>query len=366
MHLLFVFIYLILSVFSTEALSFENRVSPSDPLIRYTGRIDRRNPENIRFDWPGISIEMLFEGTFCTVEMKGAGESFNVFVDGNLIQFLKTDSLVHKYKLVSGIKDTVHRLLLTKRFEHKGDITELRGFYLDSAKYLKLLPERPPYRIEFIGASTLSGFGNESGTLHCDSIKLLDSSNCYFSYGPIASRVLNAECMVIAMSSKGLTRNWGLPFVSWYDAFSEYYSRTLQNEPEPLWNRKNWIPHVVVINLGANDFSSKPKPPRVLFENAYHSLLQSIYSEYPDVEIVCLTSETEPLRSIVSSLVENEIANGNDRIHFLSYDLIPTFERGCDWHPNVSAHKKIAKKLISVINPILQRKQIRAGITYGN
>jgi hypothetical protein len=332
-------------------------ILPSEPNIRYFGRIDCRRADNYRFDWPGISIEAMFEGTSCAIQMNGAGEQFNVFIDDQPVKIIKTDSAMYKvYDLASGLKDTVHRLLITKRFAHKNAVSEFKGIILDSGKTLLQHSSRPRYRIEFIGASTLNGFGNEASTLRCNSEIVSNTSNCYDSYGPVAARLLDAEYTVIALSSKGIVRNWASPYVKSFETFPDFYNRTLLNESELTWDYNKWIPHIVVVNLGTNDFSTKPHPPSILFKNYYWAFLQFIYQIYPEVEIICLTSDKEPLRSLISDIVRQEKAEGNERIHFFDYDPIPTHERGCDWHPNTVAHRKIARKLADKMEPILKRK----------
>jgi len=331
-------------------------ILPSEPNIRYIGRIDDSRADCYRFDWPGISIEAMFEGTSCAIQMRGAGELFNVFIDDLPVKVIRTDSTMNKvYSLASGLKDTVHRLLITKRFMRKNAISEFRGIILDSGKTLLPLSPRPRYRIEFIGASTLNGFGNEASTLRCDSAKIANLSNCFESYGPVAARLLGAEYAMIALSSKGVVRNWASPFISSFETFQGFYTRTLSNEPL-TWDYKRWIPHIVVVNLGTNDFSTRPYPPSILFRNYYLAFLQFIYRIYPEVDIICLTSDKEPLRSLISDIVKQEKEQGNDRIHFFEYDPIPTHERGCDWHPNTVAHKKIAIKLAAKMEKILERR----------
>lgn len=332
-------------------------ILPSEPNIRYTGRIDDRCADNYRFDWPGVTIEAMFEGTSCAIQMNGAGEMFNVFIDDQPVKVIKTDTAMYKvYELASGLKDTVHRLLITKRFVHKNAISEFRGIILDDGKTLQPLSSRPRYRIEFLGASTLNGFGNEARTLRCDKELLSSSSNCFESYGPVAARLLGAEYAVVALSSKGVVRNWASPFIKSFETYPEYYTRTLLSESGLSWDYNKWIPHIVVVNLGTNDFSTKPYPPSILFENYYWSFLQYIYQIYPGVDIICLTSDKEPLRSLIYNIVNQEKELGNDRIHFFEYDPIPVHERGCDWHPNIIAHKKIARKLADKMEPILERK----------
>ena len=329
-------------------------ISSHNPLIRYTGRVDFSRPGKVCFDWPGIFLETSFEGTSCDMRMKGAGESFDVFLDGENVKVLKTDSLEKTYELFSGLKDTVHSLRVAKRYEVEGKIPEFEGLLIDNGKKLCPLLSPPRYRIEFIGASGLNGFGNEAKSIYCEDVR--DSSDSYYSFGPVAARELGAEYFVLAVTGKGMVRNWGSPFITSQNAFPVYYSRKIRSMPESVWHPHKWIPHVVVISLGTNDFSTRPYPPRALFIYTYRSFLQTVYQNYPGVDIVCLTSDKEPVRTVVKEMVAQEVASGNSRIHFLSYKPIPFRERGCDWHPNVVAHRKIAGMLVNLIRPILEQK----------
>ena len=348
------FSFLLLGIVFTVFSQPRSFFSPSHASIRLMGRVDRSNPEIPRFDWPGILIEALFEGTSCAVEMHGVGESFNIFVDGELRRVLRTDSAEPRiYDLVTGLSDTVHSLLISKRFERKDAIIEFKGLYVDTGRTLCPLPPPPPFRIEFLGASSVNGFGNESGSLRCEQVS--DSSNCYYSFGPVTARALDAEYAILAITGKGLVRNWGSPFITSFRAFPEYYSRTLRNQAKSDWDHEKWIPDVVVISLGINDFSTRPNPPRWLFINTYWAFLQMVFEKYPGVDIVCLTSDKEPVRTLVRKLVEEEKSRGV-RIHHVAYDPIPLHERGCDWHPNIAAHKKISDKLVAVIKPVLAKK----------
>lgn len=334
----------------------QQRINPQNTAIRYTGRVDKSDRLVVRFDWPGVMLEALFEGTSCAIEMSGSKERFNVFIDGKFVRIVKTDSRQKKIELVNDLPDTLHHLQLTKRYEAEGVIPAVTALFIDKGKRLRPLPPRPRYRIEFIGASSLNGFGNEAGSVFCTEIP--DSSNCFYSYGPVAARMLSAECFVLATTGRGIVRNWGSPFISKANTYPVYYDRTLWNsEQSPRWNYHAWQPHVVVVSLGINDFSTNPQPTKPLFLARYFAFVRSIYARYPGVAVVCLTSSKEPLRSYVREFVEREISEGNRRIRVVSYDEIPYWERGCDWHPNVKAHRKIAEMLVTVIKPLLAEKK---------
>jgi hypothetical protein len=326
---------------------------PNHPCIRYTGRVDMQNPLCTRFDWSYITIEALFEGTSCSIGLKAVHDIYNVFIDGEFSERISIDTLSGRYTVASGLSDSVHHLLITKRYETDRHVTECTGLYLDSGRQLLPLPPRPPYRIEFIGASTLLGYGNESLKSRCDSVSNL--SNTYASYGPVTARLLGAECSVLAITRRGLVRNYHSPFMTSFKPFSFYYRSTLWTNPHsPVWNCTAWVPQVIVITLGINDFSTPPHPTQPLFSNHAYALIRDLYQWHPGVHIVFLSPSREPLQSYMSAFVERERREGNTRISFLAYEKFPDWHRGCDWHPNVKAHRKIAEQLAAHIKPLLE------------
>ena len=330
----------------------ETHIPPDHPFIRYTGRVDKTNPLLVRFDWPGITIETRFEGTSCAIGLENSTDAYNVFIDGHFACFFETATEMQHYELISGLPDTIHHLLITKRFETDRSITACSGFFLDDNKKLHSPPPPPPYRIEYIGASTMIGYGNESKTSNCQSIS--EMSNCYDSYGPVTARMVNAEYHILAMTRRGLVRNYHCPFMASFKPFPPYYSRTLWTDPDgPEWNANNWIPHIIVITLGINDFSTNPHPTRELFTNHYYAFVRQLANRYPHAHIICLTPTKKPFNLYTEEFVNRERREGNDKIHFMAYKKIPDWHRGCNWHPNVKAHRKIAEQLVSLIQPIL-------------
>ncbi|MBN1577997.1 MAG: hypothetical protein JW913_15665 [Chitinispirillaceae bacterium] len=335
--------------------SGQTYILPNNQNIRYWGRVDMRKQRRVRFDWPGIGIEACFEGTSCALELEGSSEFYNVFIDGVFTRRFKADSLLRRYKLASGLADTIHHLMVTKRYETSKRITECAGLYIDDHKHLQPLPPPPRYRIEYIGSSTLIGYGNEASMIRCDSVAEL--TNCYLSYGPVAARLLDAEYLMCAITSRGLVRNYRSPFISSFRPFPAYYHRTLWTDPEsPVWDHKGREPDVIVVSLGTNDFSTHPHPTRELFLNRYYAFVREVYAVSPDAHLVCLASSREPFRSYVKDFVRREIGEGNRNISFFTYDRVPDWEHGCNWHPNVKAHQRIAEKLAAFIRPILEKK----------
>jgi hypothetical protein len=327
-------------------------VSPFHPNIRYTGRFDKRDPKEIRFDWPGSMIDLRFGGTSCAIKIRGDGGRYDILVDDSLF-VIRIDTLENTYKLVENLPNTIHHLKIVKRFESANRrVNAVKGFYIDKGKSLYSLGPSPARRIEFIGGSNLLGFGVEADTVYCKYPSRYSNAN--LSFGAVAARELNAERHIIAISGKGVSRNWQTPFVSALRPFGHYYSRTLRNDSLYRWDFKTWIPDVVVINHGINDFSTRPYTPKSLFIATYRSFVDEIYTRNPNTHVICMTSSREPLKTYVSELVNDMKKEGNTQIHFYSYATVPKSQSGCDWHPNAQAQEKIGKELADVIRPLLK------------
>jgi len=331
-------------------------IPPSHSLIRYTGRFDKRSPKNYRFDWPGNIIELRFGGASCAVRIRGDGGYYSVYVDDKK-SVMRFDTLELVHVLADNlVADTAHSLKIVKRFEGlKEQTAELKGFYIDRGQTLLSLPEEVsfPYRIEFIGGSNLLGFGVDAETVKCDTPAVY--SDTHRSYGAAAARELGADYRIVAMSGKGLARNYNSPFYSALRPFSLYYTRAVKNDSLSRWDFSSWIPDVVVTSFGVNDFSTRPHPPKELFIARYRAFIQEIWARNPAARVVCVTSSREPLKTYVNGLVDELRIDGNAQIRFYSYEQVPKHRCGCDWHPNAEAQATIGKGLSEVIRPMLSK-----------
>jgi hypothetical protein len=328
-------------------------VPASHPSVRYTGRFDRRHAGVVRFDWPGVAIETRFEGTSCDALLRGDGGLYDIFVD-DLKSIRRFDTLTATHPLASGLSDSIHTLRIVKRSEGlREEAVTLKGFYLDAGKSLRPpLSAVPARRIEFIGGSNLLGFGAEADTVWCDTPA--NFSNAALSFGAVAAREAGAECRILAISGKGLVRNWRSPFFAAVRPFGQFYNRALKCDSTAVWNFKSWVPQVVAACFGTNDFSTYPHPTKAMFIESYRNFLDGIRARYPNTQIVCVVSSREPAKSYVRELIELEREDGNKRIHFYSFGDVPKKQCGCDWHPNAEAHELIGKELAKIIEPLFE------------
>jgi len=319
-------------------------VAPSDARIRYSGRIDFSQPSSPRFDWPGVSIAVSFRGRAIGFRLEDGGNDYNLFVDGTLSQVWSTRPSVQDYS-IAGLAEGEHVALLTKRTEASYGNAALRGILVESAGGLLTMQQpRPSRRIEFVGASWFAGYGNEGASIQCSDLR--STENNYESVGPMTARLLGAEGVVVAYSGRGVVRNYGDPSLRSAEPFPVLYPRTLASRTEPLWDFGSFVPDVVVVNLGLNDFSTEPRPDAQEFIEAHTALLAAIRVRNPGAWIICYNVEGWPdFLPFVDRAVDARNAAGDARVVSISFRQFRQDEMGCDWHPKVAGHRELAERL---------------------
>lgn len=325
-------------------------VDPDNPFILYTGRVDFSNPKTPRFDWPGIMIQANFTGTCCGVILEDKTNDYNVFVDGKQKKNIKTKPGINVYMIAENLKKDNHYLLITKRTEGYDGICIFKGLVIQKGESLLPPPQRPKRKIEFIGDSLTVGFGIEGPGVKCSEERKY--KNNYLAYGPVASRALDAEYHIEAISGRGVVRNWAEKGKVSKDPMPLYFDRTCQNDPELKWDFKSWIPDAVVINLGANDFSTEPNPNKDTYIAEYLKLIKIIRNHYKDVDIFCVTGPVQqpPFYDYMAEI----FSRANDKkVHKAVMSPVPQNELGCDWHPNAKANQQMANELVKQIKETL-------------
>jgi lysophospholipase L1-like esterase len=131
---------------------------------------------------------------------------------------------------------------------------------------------------------------------------------------------------------------------------SSVYANALGTDNNAAWG---FAPKasVVVINLGTNDWANGD--PGTPYETAYRSFIAKVRSHYPDAWIFMTIgsmlgdSELSQVKTHLANVVAAVAATGDQKL--ATFDLgvqdmgadgsVPT---GCDWHPNVADHQRMA------------------------
>jgi len=326
--------------------------------IRYVGRFDFSNPKEVRFDWSGVYIQFSFTGTDCAVKMSDTGHNYyNVFVDDQPSKTIdiKSDTTI---VIASNIESQVHKIQIYKRTEGNQGTGSFKGILISENGEMLPWKEIPTRKIEFIGNSITCGYGTE-GLSNSEQFKPSTENN-YKSYAPIMARAFNADYHIVAHSGMGVVRNYGYKEKVSPNAMPDRFDQVFDENEQPIWNFTQWKPDVVVINLGTNDFSTKPFPDKEVFKVGYEKLINEACKQYGDVPVFCIVGPMtdEPCYLYVKELVEDfRSVNHKMNIYFIG---IPTYlmdfekDLGSDTHPNYSGARKMAAHALPVISSILK------------
>lgn len=207
-------------------------------------------------------------------------------------------------------------------------------------------------RIEFIGNSITCGYGVEGNNPNAHFAP--ETENASLFYAALIGRSLGADYAMISYSGKGVVRNYGDKNQTSRDPMPSLYNRMCFYDSTITWDYSKWIPQVVVINLGTNDFSTKPFPDKLVFQDTYINLIEHIQFQYPAVTIFCVSGPmiADPCGTYINEVVTQFQQIGtNKNVHYIKVNnqIMNLSDWGSDWHPNISGHQKMADVALPVI-----------------
>jgi hypothetical protein len=330
-----------------------NFIPANHPHIQYFGRWDMTDPLHPKHSWPGVSVYAEFTGASIGVRMADNDHYYNVYIDGKVHDIFH-GSLPDEadYTLADGLPEGRHTFLLVKRNCAQNKIYSIAGFLLDEGAALLPPPPKPALKIEFVGDSFTVAEGNEATVPQMPWQETFAVTNLDKSFAAIIARHFNAQHHVTSRSGIGMVTDWsGDRSLNLPDRFD----RALMDASEPKWNFQRWVPSLVVICLGLNDYSGlKDKEGEVSMENSslyrtrYHDFLTTLRRVYPGVTILAVAAHLEWMRKNVRQVVEEERAQGRQDVSYAQFDY---FQNGyvANGHPSVATHEKIAEQLLPAV-----------------
>jgi len=212
--------------------------------------------------------------------------------------------------------------------------------------------EKRSNKLLAIGDSITCGYGVE-GVSPCG--YSTSTENSILGWSSIIANNIDADLHVVAWSGKGVVRNY-----MDVDQLSEfpmtaYYNRTLGNKPlgnDNYWdpNVSSFIPTMILVHLGTNDFSTKPTPTEEQFTTGLINFVGVLHNDYPNAKIGLICSPM--MSSIQCDYIENA-AKATDS----AYSFVPPAAMikpdGCDGHPSVAAQASIADYVMPAVESML-------------
>ncbi|HEY0466916.1 MAG TPA: SGNH/GDSL hydrolase family protein [Polyangiaceae bacterium] len=316
---------------------------------RFIGRFDQSKPDAPVFAWPGTAIALSFTGTAISVTLTDNGNSpsgrnmFEVVIDNTHSGF-SVESGMKKYALGTGLAAGAHQLLIYRRTEASFGETTFNGFDIAPSAYLPGAAP-PTHRLEVIGDSISAGYGN-AGTYPCEFSSATE--NHYASYGALAATALKAELYTEAWSGIGVIRNYDGGTT---DVMPVRYLRSLPDRAASTWDFARYTPDAVVINLGTNDFANGD--PGAAFQAAYLKFVTDLRGHYPAARFflalgTMLSGDSyTQAGAYLKAVIAARATAGDTNLTLLEFGTqdADADGLGCDYHPSLKTHRKMADKL---------------------
>jgi len=360
----------LLLYFNISLLAQMTQIDASDSNIQYIGRFDESNPNSVVFAYPGSSIRAKFEGSQIDAILieGGSGTSsttnyFYVIIDGGTPTKLQLSKSQTIYTLASGLPAGTHTVELFKLTETSVGKVTFQGFQIEDGTSLLTPDPLPNKKIMFIGNSITCGYGNESSANPPISGFTSVNENNYKAWGAVTARNIDAQYHCIAFSGRGIYQNNSGSQVGTAPVF---FNQTIADDATKVWDHSKYVPDVVVINLGTNDFaaevsSSAYTVTETNFVNTYLDFIDDIRAVYPNASIICavgvMMSDYYPgggqhwtrIQSYVQNVVSTANSNGDDKVYYFKMDP-QSAPYGEDWHPTAATDQIMATNLTSFIN----------------
>ena len=319
--------------------------------IQYVGRIDFSDWLKPRIWAPGVYITAKFKGSQCEIlindEVAG-GNNHNyleIIIDGKNPYRMQLTDKINVIKVPEGLADTEHTIMVCKDTESNIGYIDFVGFRCEKLLQLAAKAKR---KNEYIGDSITSGTGMDLSTIPCGKGQWYDQHNAYMSYGARTSRNLDAQWQLTALAGVGLTHSCCDMNVVMPQIFDKVFLRG----DSIKWDFKKYEPDVVTICLGQNDGIKDS----TLFCDAYVNFIKTVRQDYPNADIVCLTSPmadqklTAVLQRYLNGITRYVNTNGDKKVH--KYFFSRQYHNGCGGHPDINEHQLIADELTVYIKQL--------------
>jgi len=335
-------------------MSYSTQFIPANnPCIQYFGRWDITDSLHPHHSWPGVYLVAEFSGTSIGIRMTDSINYYNVYIDGKFFKVLHcTKTGEADYVLADSLANTRHLLLFSKRNIMFDAVFSMSGLLLDEGSDLFPPPQKSVRKIEFIGDSFTAAESNEATVQELPWEGRFPVTNIDKGFAPIVARHFHAQYQTTCRSGSGMVCDWqGKTDMT----IPKIFDRSLMELPEPKWNFKRWIPDLVVICLGLNDYSglkdkdgTVTEQKSVLFRKGYHDFITTVRTVYPGVILLAVAAYPDWIQKNVKQIVDEEQQSGNNNIFYTYFDDFPDGKVAYG-HPTVDSHQKIANQIIGAI-----------------
>ncbi|NME81815.1 SGNH/GDSL hydrolase family protein [Clostridium sp. SM-530-WT-3G] len=347
---------------------------PTEDNFKILGRTETID-DILYIDYSCSGIEFEFTGSRLDITLCSNCDAYEDTFKACVAIFINDNEIPHK-RFIINIKENKYTLFESKdiqtvkvKFIKMSEVAfaklGIKSIQIYDFKEIKKVANSKR-RIEFIGDSITCGYGNE-GKLDVDEFNTAQE-NPWMAYASKTARKLSADYNLVSWSGIGVISSYTeenvpndellIPKLYKYTDMDLDKILGIPENQYNIWNNSKFIPDLVVINLGTNDFSyTKDIKERInYFEKGYLSFLKQVRQANPSSTILCILGvmgdDLYPSVEKCVSCFSKEFHDNN----IFSMHLTPQNEAdgiGTDSHPSLITHDKLSIALVNKIKEIM-------------
>jgi lysophospholipase L1-like esterase len=322
------------------------------------GRFATGGAGELRLGFPGQLIHLRAEASSLSVKIRASSDTafFDILVDGGAPKRVRLAKGEAEYPVFNYERVGNHSVVLQRRNESWQGTADVLGFSTEGRLLAPdALPER---RMLFIGDSVTCGAVSETTA---DSPKQpgwgavaghADTCNARAGFGGLLARKFHAQAHFVSYGGRGVVRDWqGLTTIA---NAPQFYDLALPDDNTVAWDHARFVPDVVVIALGTNDFN-QGIPDQKDWVNAYVEFVRQVRRDAPKAHVFIAQSpivndspDQAPRRTVLNAYLGDVVRRLNDPLvqeaPTAHYPGLPG-----DGHPTGPEHVRIAEELGAVI-----------------
>lgn len=275
---------------------------------------------------------------------------------GKRFALTKSTSTVTVAENLDGAK--AHTITVLKASEPENSFTSIVKIVTDG-DFIK--PSKSTaLKFQILGGSGISGHGclGQAGEEWTTK-----NSSSLSAFGYLAAQAFGAECQFVSNSGMGL--KWGYRgvenLVNAYEAvgliakYKSDGSTVSVNATQTKWDHSSWVPDVVIVNIGGNDWTSHisalkentnaRRDAENAFKQSVKTLLDRIYGLYPSAYVVWTCNSKFSGNGALAKNAIDELAYRTQ----ISVVEIDNSKNGADNHADTQTHIKNAATVVSAI-----------------
>lgn len=293
---------------------------------------------------------------------------YEIFVDEKSVILGSMDDKTKSVTVFDGNDTIKAKIRFLKLTEGTQSYLGIKNIITDSDA--KIWPaEEKSLKIEFIGDSITCGYGVEG---KCGEEPFsTQTENATKAYAYLTAQNLNADYLLTSFSGFGIVSGWTndgnknpIQLVPpHYENFCFNWNSKMFEDRK--WNFKDFIPNLIVINLGTNDdsYTGENEERKNEYAAEYVKFLKDIRKKNPDAYFLLtmgiMTGGNRLFEKIEKAAADYKKETGDDRLSLLHFvPQTPEEGFGCDYHPSEATQLRCSKVLTDFIKTLIADKKI--------